>query len=66
VYLHAGRSADHTPPLEDIEAAEDGRPWRRYYRPGSEGADRACAALDPVHIPVPAPAGAPKSQLIPA
>ncbi|MGB7799136.1 MAG: helix-turn-helix transcriptional regulator [Pseudonocardiaceae bacterium] len=50
---------------EDIEPAEEGRPRRRYYRLSPEGADRACAALDRVHIPVPAAARAPKSQLIP-
>jgi PadR family transcriptional regulator, regulatory protein PadR len=50
---------------EDIEPAEEGRPRRRYYRLSPEGADRACAALRRVHIPVPAAGRAPKSQLIP-
>jgi PadR family transcriptional regulator, regulatory protein PadR len=50
---------------EDIEPAEEGRPRRRYYRLSPEGADRACAALDRVRIPIPAAGRAPQSPLIP-
>jgi PadR family transcriptional regulator PadR len=38
---------------EDIEPAEEGRPRRRYYHLSPLGAERARAALDRVHIPVP-------------
>jgi PadR family transcriptional regulator, regulatory protein PadR len=50
---------------ENIEPAEEGRPRRRYYRLSTEGADRARAALERIHIPVPAAGRAPKSRLIP-
>lgn len=50
---------------EDIEPAEGGRPRRRYYHLSPEGAERARAALDKVHIPVPVAEPVAKPQLIP-
>lgn len=50
---------------ENIDPAEEGRPRRRYYRLSPEGAERARAALDRVHIPVPTASHAPKPWLLP-
>jgi PadR family transcriptional regulator PadR len=50
---------------EDIEPAEEGRPRRRYYHLSPDGADRARAALDRVHIPVPVAGRVAQSPLIP-
>jgi DNA-binding PadR family transcriptional regulator len=50
---------------EDLEPTEGGKPRRRFYKPSSDGAERARAALTKVHIPVPEERSATKQQLIP-
>jgi PadR family transcriptional regulator PadR len=50
---------------ENTEPTEGGRPRRRYYRFSPHGAERARAALEKVHVPVPVAEPVTNQQLIP-